>query len=341
MAAELRTPWNGGGASPERTKIWIEPKPARSSSERKKVPVVYYLSKNGQLEHPHFMEVALSSSDRLFLRGTDPCSSSSFLEFSDFFLCFSADVINRLNSLRGAGMAAMYSWSSKRSYKNGYVWNDLSENDLIVPSHGSEYVLKGSEKSLELSDSSQRPLIRRSKPWRSFELAEYVVYKAESSAENGEKAADASTQTEDSLPWRTRSDVPEVVELGRDEISPPPSSSSSDFMEISARSEVQESSRGRNRASQLLMQLISCGSFSIKDDGFAMVSQYRSRLPGPRAPAGEEKTKKNDPESEPPSLIRSVSDSQRVSKPDLEDEHDQTPSKCLPRRTPRKELSGA
>ncbi|XP_078429338.1 protein SOSEKI 5-like isoform X2 [Wolffia australiana] len=319
MAAELRTPWNGGGASPERTKIWIEPKPARSSSERKKVPVVYYLSKNGQLEHPHFMEVALSSSDRLFLR----------------------DVINRLNSLRGAGMAAMYSWSSKRSYKNGYVWNDLSENDLIVPSHGSEYVLKGSEKSLELSDSSQRPLIRRSKPWRSFELAEYVVYKAESSAENGEKAADASTQTEDSLPWRTRSDVPEVVELGRDEISPPPSSSSSDFMEISARSEVQESSRGRNRASQLLMQLISCGSFSIKDDGFAMVSQYRSRLPGPRAPAGEEKTKKNDPESEPPSLIRSVSDSQRVSKPDLEDEHDQTPSKCLPRRTPRKELSGA
>ena len=33
----------------------------------------------------------------------------------------------------------------KRSYKNGYVWNDLSENDVIYPADGAEYVLKGSE----------------------------------------------------------------------------------------------------------------------------------------------------------------------------------------------------
>lgn len=32
-----------------------------------------------------------------------------------------------------------------RSYKNGYVWNDLSENDIIYPAEGAEYVLKGSE----------------------------------------------------------------------------------------------------------------------------------------------------------------------------------------------------
>lgn len=32
-----------------------------------------------------------------------------------------------------------------RSYKNGYVWNDLGENDVIYPSEGAEYVLKGSE----------------------------------------------------------------------------------------------------------------------------------------------------------------------------------------------------
>lgn len=32
-----------------------------------------------------------------------------------------------------------------RSYKNGYVWNDLSENDVILPADGAEYVLKGSE----------------------------------------------------------------------------------------------------------------------------------------------------------------------------------------------------
>lgn len=32
-----------------------------------------------------------------------------------------------------------------RSYKNGYVWNDLAENDIIYPAEGAEYVLKGSE----------------------------------------------------------------------------------------------------------------------------------------------------------------------------------------------------
>ncbi|KAH9295894.1 hypothetical protein KI387_039482, partial [Taxus chinensis] len=32
-----------------------------------------------------------------------------------------------------------------RSYKSGYVWNDLSEEDIICPADGVEYVLKGSE----------------------------------------------------------------------------------------------------------------------------------------------------------------------------------------------------
>lgn len=32
-----------------------------------------------------------------------------------------------------------------RSYKNGFVWHDLCEDDLILPAHGNEYVLKGSE----------------------------------------------------------------------------------------------------------------------------------------------------------------------------------------------------
>lgn len=32
-----------------------------------------------------------------------------------------------------------------RSYKTGYVWHDLSDDDLIVPVNGQEYILKGSE----------------------------------------------------------------------------------------------------------------------------------------------------------------------------------------------------
>ena len=59
--------WKEKETSPERTKVWIEP-PGKIKTE-KKVPVVYYLSRNGQLEQPHFMEVPLSSPEGLYLRG--------------------------------------------------------------------------------------------------------------------------------------------------------------------------------------------------------------------------------------------------------------------------------
>lgn len=75
--------WKGRDqqTSPERTKVWTEPnknKPTGNSSERK-VPVVYYLSRNGQLEHPHFMDVPLSSPEGLYLRGTSLPFLTSFL----------------------------------------------------------------------------------------------------------------------------------------------------------------------------------------------------------------------------------------------------------------------
>ncbi|WOL05404.1 hypothetical protein Cni_G14132 [Canna indica] len=113
--------------SPERTKVWTEPSPKHQLQQQqqvgRRVAVVYYLCRNRHLEHPHFIEVPLSSPDGLYLR----------------------DVIDRLNVLRGKRMAAMYSWSCKRSYKSGFVWHDLSEDDLILPAQGNEYVLKGSE----------------------------------------------------------------------------------------------------------------------------------------------------------------------------------------------------
>ncbi|KAI3732832.1 hypothetical protein L1987_64041 [Smallanthus sonchifolius] len=107
------------------------------------------------------------------------------------------DVIDRLNSLRGKGMAASYSWSSKRSYKNGYVWHDLAENDLIYPAQGQEYVLKGSElvvagKSSPESENAGAgdfPVVRHRRN-QSWSAIEYKVY-------TGGSSADASTQTDE------------------------------------------------------------------------------------------------------------------------------------------------
>ncbi|XP_022730419.1 protein UPSTREAM OF FLC [Durio zibethinus] len=253
--------WKEREISPERNKVWIEPMPHnnnnnnKSSNTERKVAVVYYLSRNGQLEHPHFMEVPLYSNDGLYLK----------------------DVINRLNLLRGKGMAGLFSWSSKRSYKNGFVWHDLAENDFIYPSHGQEYVLKGSEildhtissQALELTSSSFRlpkpqesqksenehdfPSIRRrrNQSWSSIDLHEYKVYKAESSSESTRRlAADASTQTDEKRRRRKQAVVKEAdieelqtqsqsqeleqnqtTELSVEEISPPPSDSSPETLE--------------------------------------------------------------------------------------------------------------
>lgn len=305
-ATELRIPkkWSDRESSPERTKVWTEPK---VKTEKRSVPVVYYLSRNGQLEHPHFMEVSLSNPEGLYLR----------------------DVINRLNLLRGKGMASMYSWSSKRSYKNGFVWHDLAENDFIYPAHGQEYVLKGSElldsclnrklhetassRSLrppemnKSDEDSDFPVIsrRRNQSWSSIDLNEYKVYKSESSGDSAEKAAaDASTQTDDKR--RRRRPVREIeeelvggreekgqretcesqsTELSREEISPPPSDSSPETLESLLKADgrlvlcstganeensnptAEISPSGRMKASSVLLQLISCGSISFRDCG--------------------------------------------------------------------------
>ncbi|CAL9054683.1 unnamed protein product [Musa banksii] len=109
-------------ASPERARLGCSQQ-QRFIRCLRKVQVIYYLSRNGQLEQPHFIELPHLPNHQLRLR----------------------DVMERLTLLRGKGMPCLFSWSCKRSYKNGYVWNDLAENDIIIPADGVEYVLKGSE----------------------------------------------------------------------------------------------------------------------------------------------------------------------------------------------------
>ncbi|GAV57882.1 DUF966 domain-containing protein [Cephalotus follicularis] len=263
----ISSKWKDTETSPERTKIWSEPNNKNNNNDKKfkKVPVLYYLSRNGHLDHPHFMEVPLSSNHGLYLR----------------------DVINRLNVLRGKGMASLYSWSSKRSYKNGFVWHDLTEDDFIYPAHGKEYVLKGSElldpslnpKPLDKTSSFRSskppttpktandhdhdhdpefPVItrRRNQSWSSIDINEYTVYKTESTGESTRRlAADAATQTDDKKRRRKQmikeeEDIVEEsnevkiesgeihdqnrsteTELSREEISPPPSDSSPETLE--------------------------------------------------------------------------------------------------------------
>ena len=91
-ATELQIPkkWRDRSeCSPERTIVWTEPK-VNKTSEKRSVPVVYYLSRNGQLEHPHFIEVPLSSPEGLYLRGkiqTQLYKKTILLLFFELLVC--------------------------------------------------------------------------------------------------------------------------------------------------------------------------------------------------------------------------------------------------------------
>ncbi|KAI5082737.1 hypothetical protein GOP47_0002480 [Adiantum capillus-veneris] len=90
------------------------------------VRIIYYLSREGQLEEPHLLEVpmAMSNSDGLHL----------------------IEVKTWLTQTRGRSMAASFSWSYRRNYKEGCIWQDVSaDEDLILPASEDEYILKGSK----------------------------------------------------------------------------------------------------------------------------------------------------------------------------------------------------
>ncbi|XP_062092726.1 protein SOSEKI 5-like [Humulus lupulus] len=261
-------------SSNQRSKAWTETKSVKTD---KKVPVVYYLSRNNQLDHPHFMVVRLSSPQGLYLK----------------------DVISKLSSLRGQGIATMYSWSSKRSYKNGFVWQDLSDNDFIYPCQGHEYVIKGSqllESSLSFrsfestvssnSSSSSSSLIsretgspveehsnvdpaiiirRKNQSWSSFDgLGEYQVYKPKITKELASKGTNVSTQTDEKVrPRKSRlSEVSGPERNGELESSPKEFEGSRKDQTVENGCEC-----GKTKASTVLMQLITCGSTKIKDSG--------------------------------------------------------------------------
>ncbi|KAJ6717835.1 PROTEIN UPSTREAM OF FLC-LIKE ISOFORM X1 [Salix purpurea] len=287
---ELLTPtkYQDRENNPERTKMLNPPK----SKSEQKVGVVYYLTRNGKFEHPHFMEVHLSSPRGLQLK----------------------DVTERINHLRGQGMANLYSWSSKRRYKNGFVWQDLSETDYIQPCHGHEYILKGSlllESSLSLrsqsttssrtskvfsdiiinsSEGSNSPVNRRtSRSWTTFdEVDEYKVHRAKITGEIASMgASNVSKHTID----RRRVNIDGNEELGhellaaiepsREESSKLSLKSSSKALErLETSVEANSSSgtltcqtvgndcpSGRMKPSMVMMKLIGCGSkmFSDKD----------------------------------------------------------------------------
>ncbi|KAL0722442.1 hypothetical protein Bca4012_037041 [Brassica carinata] len=166
-----------------------------------------------------------------------------------------------------------------RIYKNGFVWHDVSKDDVIFPIHGQEYILKGSR---ILDFDCFR---RLNQSWSITDLNEYKVYKSsETTAESTCKlATDVSTQTDDhrrrKKPAKEKKgcSVNEITELSREEtVLPPQLDSRPKTLETLLKAEGvlmlgledQESNRTVENLSSgkmaVLMQLLSCGAVSFK-----------------------------------------------------------------------------
>ncbi|XP_058096730.1 protein SOSEKI 2 [Magnolia sinica] len=253
--------------SPDRVRMSMQTKVMKPTF--RKVQVLYYLSRNGQLEHPHFMEVSHLSNQQLRLR----------------------DVVDRLTVLRGRGMPSLFSWSCKRSYKNGYVWNDLAENDVIYPAEGAEYVLKGSEiiegcaerfHQLQVSNRKQNPEAKflpkrdphagnRSRGSREEEAGEETGEEEEEEEKGSNNSSNTlhsrcsrGVSTDEMEENENPKSQNNVTELDMDDGSPPSTSST-----ISEKAHNSNSQRFEDCDSgaepmgtrnSVLLQLIACGS---------------------------------------------------------------------------------
>lgn len=147
-----------------------------------------------------------------------------------------------------------------RRYKKGFVWQDLSENDLIHPCSGhDEYVLKGTQLT-EISSSS----------FPSYETTSLPSSKASSETNNSSTDSPASTinKMKKQQPWKSAtSDASTQTEEGDVEESTKEgallfsgSLSGYEAADIRDRRAENEHPSGGMKASTVLMQFIKCGS---------------------------------------------------------------------------------
>ncbi|KAG8387587.1 hypothetical protein BUALT_Bualt02G0037100 [Buddleja alternifolia] len=287
--------------SPERSKVWTEKSPKyhynhnynHQQQQNGKVPVVYYLCRNRQLEHPHFMEVPLSSPDGLYLRGGFSPSGTVILQ--------------NQKALPGPPSSRSQEESSSSSSLNGGATKS-SQEDELSPTINHHCSLVVSPESSGGKNSS----------WNgSLTLAEYKVYKSDGLADASTQTDENATKIVETRETCTRgvsTDEPKNSGTHQNEVpqtnfvSTPPSTSSAssssgrtDTLESLIRADVKKinsfrileeegfrnpSSNTKLKASNMIMQLISCGSISVKDYSFGLIPSYKpsfshSKFPSP------------------------------------------------------------
>ncbi|KAF8106421.1 hypothetical protein N665_0139s0017 [Sinapis alba] len=185
-------------------------------------------------------------------------------------------------------MPDQFCWSCKRRYKNGYIWQDLLEDDLITPISDNEYVLKGSEILLSTPKEKLYPHAEK-KSWKTRNggddgihaketlLTSEMIHKDSPVFCSQRSTATTSTVTDESTANEEETILLEKpclkkVSSERDGSGRPSVSSTT-----SSSSFIKSKSYSGARASQVLRNWIKCGGFDINDAVLVPLNKSASR----------------------------------------------------------------
>ncbi|XP_059651768.1 protein SOSEKI 1-like [Cornus florida] len=279
--------------------------------EVRRLHVVYFLSREGRIEHPHLIRVHHLSRNGVRLQ----------------------DVKRWLSELRGKDMPESFSWSYKRRYRTGYVWQDLLDEDLITPISDNEYILKGSEIVSNTLDCDLHSYGEKKVSMQNKSLLQHLENEAKDHKHSSKEAIQGDSQATMDIPLKTSSEIEEespvfgsetsnladdLVQVeekkhsdttkqesheqidkfensshlyssllskkskkksssnnngDKEKISTPASSSSTSSSAWSHSSSFNKSKSYSNGASQVFRNLITCGAVDTKDSTMAMINR--------------------------------------------------------------------
>ncbi|KAL3832884.1 hypothetical protein ACJIZ3_007620 [Penstemon smallii] len=233
--------------------------------EVRRLHIVYFLSRKGRIDHPHLIRVHHLSRNGVRLR----------------------DIKRWLGELRGKDMPDSFSWSYKRKYKTGYVWQDLVDDDLITPVSDNEYVLKGSEishniKDFSFSEKKVLPMQTKKEENQSHSIksetsSTYVSTKTSSSEIEEESpifGSDSSTLTDDSTnsEKEIKNSDDNIANIQEKEEGKP------SYKKKNSKKVKNIANNNSKGASNIFRSLMTCGAVDTNDGAVVMINKQKKPL---------------------------------------------------------------
>ncbi|XP_057800425.1 protein SOSEKI 1-like [Salvia miltiorrhiza] len=241
---------------------------AQGGAEVRRLHILYFLSRKGRNEHPHLIRIHHLSNNGVRLR----------------------DIKRWLGELRGKDMPESFAWSYKRTYKTGYVWQDILDDDLLTPISDNEYVLKGSEisstnhnigKTKLLLTFSHKEQTRAQESANHSERASSNIHSSDSfndvSSKTPSFGSETSSSTDDSLRKHTL-DETSSDRFNQESVSNEKKRKTNKLEIINAKSSVSKTAdkpphHRKTHSSGMFRSFISCGGVDTNDSVVLMASK--------------------------------------------------------------------